>query len=82
MPNPAVRRGEQWELCAICGFLWPLSQLSIQKGAYRCYRCIDDLTIERHPMEVMRVLGANPEVENKDERYVDQAFFNPNEEQI
>lgn len=83
MPNPVNnRRGEQWDTCGRCGLLYPMSQLTTQKGLLVCtIHCVDDLTIERHAATIQEVLNAGAETEGVDLRYVDGAFFvGPDEE--
>ncbi len=86
MPNPKYRKAkEQWDECARCGRLFPMSQLTMQKGLLICNQdrvCFDNLDIERHPLVVMSILGNHPEQEGTDRRWVDRSFFDPYEEQI
>ena len=84
MPNPLNRKvEEQWDNCQVCGFLFPMSKLHMQKGRQVCTRrsCTENLEPERHQLEVMRILGTQPEVEGADSRWVNRAFFDPFEEQ-
>lgn len=84
MPNSRGIRGEQWDLCGVCGFQFPMGQLVMQKGVLKCTRrtCFDDLTIERHSSEVERVLSAGVEQEGVDLREVDRGFFHGNDEEV
>ncbi len=71
--------GEQWDVCDRCGFRFPISQLTYQKGLRVDAKCIDDLTVERRDIEISRILATN-ETEGADLRYVDTAFFDVQEE--
>lgn len=73
-------KGEQWDHCERCGFRKPMSRMTYQKGLRVCTdTCVDNLTIERHPIEVGKILETG-QLEGTDQRYVDQAFFNNLEE--
>lgn len=75
-----TKRGEQWDHCERCGFRKPMSSLTYQKGLRVCTQtCVDNLEIERHAVEVGKILERG-ETEGSDLRYVDQAFFNNLEE--
>lgn len=77
MPNANNNlRREQWQQCDRCGFLFPMSQLTKQKGMLLCTRtCFDDLTVERRPLMISQILGVGVEQEGVDLRVVDRAFF-------
>src|SRR5690348_797641 len=52
------RRGEQWSVCVRCGFPYPMSQLTQQKGLLVCTRyCWDNLQIERRPRDIQMTLS-------------------------
>lgn len=75
MPNSKNNlRGEQWDECQRCGFRFPISQLTIQKGLKVCYRsCVDRLEVERRPFFIEQTL--TPQVnEGADLRNVDLAW--------
>lgn len=84
MPNSRARHGEQWDTCQGCGFLFPMSQLVMQKGSLRCTRkcCFDNLEVERMPQSIMRILGTTPEEEGSDRRWVDRAFFDTRQDEL
>lgn len=77
MPNAVnARRDEQWDLCDRCGFQFPMSQLTKQKGMLLCIKkCVDDLTVERRPFMIGQILGAGVDQEGVDLRVVDRGFF-------
>lgn len=68
---------QQWATCDRCGFLFPLGQLTTQKGLRICTRrtCFDNLTVERRQMEIERVLGVEAEPEGVDMREIDRGFY-------
>lgn len=83
MPNPVNRRRkEQWDLCDRCGLLFPISQLSRQKGLMVDKRCQDTLATERHSLEVMKALSIGAEHEGVDRRSIDMAFFVGHDEEV
>lgn len=72
------RKGEQWDFCDRCGFMFPMSQLVKQKGLLLCTRtqtCFDDLEIERRDIKIMSILGEGVEQEGVDLRSIDRGFF-------
>ena len=77
MPNPNnARRYQQWQECDRCGFMYPMSELIVQKGLLICTeKCFDNLTVEQRPWMIMQVLGPTPEVEGADLRVIDRGFF-------
>ena len=79
MPNPLNRRtNQQWRTCDRCDDLYPMSKLSVQKGMIVCFKCTDDLTVERRPA-IIGALFAQPFTEGADLRAVDLAFNPTNE---
>ena len=66
--------GEQWTFCARCGFEFPISQLSAQKGVLVCELCYDDPVPALHDSLVQRALeSAIQDQEGAND--VDSAFF-------
>lgn len=86
MPNPVNnRKGEQWEHCEQCGFLFPMSALTKQKGKLICTRnhtCFDDLEVERRDFVIERILNEGPEQEGADLRWMDKSYFPDDNERI
>lgn len=82
MPNPVnARRQEQWDVCELCGRLFPISQLTWQKGVRKCPRDVDDLEVERRPATIAQLLaGPSGESEGVDYRNVDEAFLDDAQE--
>lgn len=76
MPNAVnARRDEQWDICDQCGFPYPMSKLSQQKGLSVCPKCVDNLEVERRPAIIAQILSAGSDQEGVDLRYVDRGFF-------
>lgn len=85
MPNPNnARKGEQWDTCMQCGFLFPMSRLVMQKGLLICTRrtCFDNLEPERREQVIQKVLGVGTEQEGVDLRTEDRAFFHGFDEEV
>lgn len=77
MPNPVnARRGEQWDMCDQCGFQFPMSMLTKQKGKLVCVkRCVDNLEVERRDYVIGQMLSASNDQEGVDLRAIDRGFF-------
>lgn len=77
MPNPVNnRKDQQWDTCERCGRLFPMGDLTMQKGLLICRRiCFDNLTVERMPFVIGQVLGTATDQEGADLRVVDRGFF-------
>ena len=78
MPNPLNRRtGAQWDLCGRCGFLFPVGELTPQKGVLVCRRDLDDTSREDGVRQKMieQILSTGANEEGSDMREVDSAFF-------
>lgn len=83
MPNPLNRRtGQQWDSCSRCGFLFPVGELSVQKGLLVCSRDRDDLSREDAVRQrvIEQTLSAGQNEESTDMREVDSAFFSRSED--
>lgn len=76
------RFDEQWTLCDRCGFQFPMSRLSVQKGIFVCARCFDNLEVERRALVIEREMGAGVEQEGVDLRMVDRGFFLGQNEEV
>ena len=75
MRNRGVR-GEQWTQCAVCGFDFPMSMLTVQDGQLKCARCYDNPEPKRREKTIQRILESQgAEQEGVDLRVVDMAFF-------
>lgn len=61
---------EVWEICGRCGFPYPLSMLTKQKGLLVCSGCFDNTLVERRSQMIDQVLadgqeGDNPKAEKQ-----------------
>lgn len=77
MPNCTNNiHNEQWDMCGQCGFFFPISSLTKQKGLLICHRrtCFDNLDIERHSWMIQQVMN-EPVYEGSDMRQVDKGYF-------
>lgn len=85
MPNPNnTIYHEQWQECDRCGFMYPMSRMSKQKGLLLCIAlCYDDLTVERRPWIIEQTMnpGGATDQEGLDTRQVDRGFFEGFDEQ-
>lgn len=83
MPNPRNNiTGEQWDRCDRCGFIYPMTDLTLQKGLKVCLKtCKDNLDIERRQSGIARRLEHNT-TEGADLRWVSLAVFSLEEEEI
>lgn len=73
MPNPVNNiNNEQWDACqGRCGFVFPISRLTLQKGVKKCFRCLDDLEVERREHVIQLILGEDTN-EGVDERWLNE----------
>lgn len=63
--------GEQWDRCDRCGFNYPVSHLTRQKGLKVCTeKCVDNTDVENHVKIVRSVLAAAT-TEGRDMREMD-----------
>lgn len=67
MPNPGHNQmGETWEDCNRCGFPFPSSQMTTQKGMRVCTRtCRDVLDVELRDRVIAAVLEDDSEGKNE-----------------
>lgn len=66
-----------------CGSLFPISDLTKQKGLLVCNRrCVDNLEVERMPRMIERILSAGVDQEGVDHRTYDRSFFDGFDEEI
>jgi len=65
MPRHRGIYNSMWAPCAICGFPFPITQLSMQKGGLRDAKCLDQLDVEFRPFMIAEVLGDTQETENE-----------------
>lgn len=69
MPMQNGIRKVQWQLCARCGEMYPLTQLTLQQGLILCTKtCVDNLDNQYRPKEIEAVLATPGE--GTDERSV------------
>lgn len=80
--NTRIRKRQQWQSCDRCGFMFPMSYLTVQRGLMLDRKCLDNLEIERRSMVVERVMGSGVEQEGVDLRMVDRGFFLGQNEEI
>jgi hypothetical protein len=60
MPRHQGIQGEAWANCGRCGFIFPVSQLTSQKGLNLCPKDLDNLAVERRSRIISEIL-AEPE---------------------
>jgi hypothetical protein len=65
MPRHRGLYWQQWGNCSICGFVWPIGQLIMQKGSLRCPRDVDNLDVELRPRYIAEVLSDTQETEDE-----------------
>lgn len=85
MPNATNnKKGEQWDICQRCGRQFPLSRFKWQSGFLICDSacCWDNQEVERREQEIAHVLGVNAEGEGGDTRYIDNAFFVTQDDEV
>lgn len=79
MPNSGRRVGQQWDQCARCGRDYPIGRLTLQKGLLVCYRCHDNLQVERRHLEIQQALAVDS-MEGADLRMLDRSCFTESDE--
>lgn len=53
---------QDWDTCQRCGFIYPLSLLTTQKGLVVCtVTCLDNLDVEQRPVIIAEVLSTDTE---------------------
>lgn len=85
MPNPVnALKGQQWDICQRCGRLFPVRQLTMQLGLRLCTQrvCLDDPIVWRREQQIVRILSEGEQLEGTDTRFIDQAFFPGQDEEI
>jgi hypothetical protein len=78
MPRHKGIRGEAWSHCDLCGFEWPINQLTRQFGALICPRHVDDLSPYRRPKliaDVLRTPEDEPELGRVMTQQTEEIFF-------
>lgn len=75
--NTHIRRGEQWQPCARCGFMYPMSMLVVQKGLLICTRrhCFDNLMVERRSTTIEQVMNNNGAITEGADTRSEREFF-------
>lgn len=56
MPRNQGITFERWAICARCGFSFPETQLTPQKGLLLCPKDLDNLDVEMRPRMIAEVL--------------------------
>ena len=54
-------RNEAWDYCDICGGRFYVGELTVQKGAKKCPKDVDDLDIELRQLMIAEVLSQGDE---------------------
>ena len=73
MPRHTGLRFQQWGKCSRCGFTFPLSNLTNQKGLLLDAKCIDNLDVEMRPRIIAEALADTQETTNELEQVFDDA---------
>lgn len=64
---------QDWDTCQRCGFIYPLSMLTTQKGLIVCtVTCLDNLDVEQRPVIIAETLSSGDEfTQDKDQLQTD-----------
>lgn len=65
MPQWQGIKRQQVRLCDRCGFLYPLGELTMQKGLMLDAKCIDNLDVEQRPAVIATILADGEEGSNE-----------------
>ena len=65
MPRHRGLYYSMWQACSICGFPFPITELTMQKGGLRDAKCLDNLDVEYRPKIITEMLGDTQETENE-----------------
>jgi hypothetical protein len=71
MPRHQGLWEQDWADCERCGFIYPISMLTMQKGKRICTKtCLDDLDVEYRPLAISRALEQDDReyIRDKDEQ--------------
>jgi len=71
---------EQWDSCGICGFPWPVSDLTVQQTevsgrSKRCPRCIDNVDNNYREKRIAEFLKQTAKHESRDLRNEPALWF-------
>lgn len=71
-----VYTGQQWDFCQRCGQLYPMGELTLQKGLLVCTaHCHDNLDVEHRQRLIDDILGTQDSQEGADQRQEHWNYF-------